>query len=103
MLGDLALDLVDGNRTAGLLLQDVAQDVLDRLVGQGTSAEGRKRCHAEQRTLKAADVRLDAVGEVFEDMGRQTDLQAGRLFAQNSETRFHVRRLEFGGEAPLEA
>ena len=39
MLGYLLLDLVDGDGFAGLFLKDVAEEVLQGIVGQGLTAE----------------------------------------------------------------
>jgi len=103
VLGDLALDLVDGDGFAGLLLEDVAEEVLDDVLGDFAVAEGLVGGDAHEGAFQAADVVADAVGEEFDDPGLERDVEALRLLLENGDTSFHVGRLELAGHAPLEA
>ena len=83
-------------------MKDVAEDVLDGVIGQRATAQRGEGCHTKERTFEAADVRFDAMGEVFEDVVGKTDVEAGGFLTQDGQTRFHVRRLKLGRQAPFE-
>ena len=103
MLGHALLDVVNAHAAARLLLQEILQQHLHALLRQRAAAERDERRHAHERAFEPADVCADALCEKFNQ--RRLDLHAerGGLLLQNRGARLHIRRLQLGGHAPLEA
>ena len=68
MLGHFALHLVDTDRPLGLLLQNVSQDMFNRLVGQRSPAQRGEGGNSEESTLKTTDIGFDPLSQIIEDV-----------------------------------
>src|ERR1051326_703550 len=102
MLGHATLNLLDRDRVARFLLQKILEQMFDRF-GRGFAATERGvGRNPDQRALQPAHVGANAIRQEFENLVAQFDLQGSRFLAQNGETSLHRRRLEFGGQTPLE-
>ena len=85
------------------LLQNVLEQMLDDFLGQFLAAERRERRHAHERAFQPAHVGANAVGQEFENLIAQLDLQGLRFLAQNRQARLDVRRLQLRRQSPFEA
>ena len=83
-------------------MQNVFQQMLDRLPGSAPCRSGGKRGDPHQRAFEPADVAANARREELVNIIVQFDLQGARFLPQNGKTRLDVGRLQFRGQAPLE-
>ena len=97
------LDHLDSDGVAAFFLQNLAQQVFHHVIGEILAGEVRVGGHANQRTLKAADIRADAVGEEGQYVLRNLHAHALHLVSQDGEAGFHIRRLQVRNETPLKA
>jgi len=103
VLGHPALDLLDGEVSTPLLLEDLAEQALDILRLDRSTGQLAEAGHAEEGTLEATHIRPNVVGKELEDLRLEPDLHGGHLLAEDGHAGFDVRGLKVGGHAPLEA
>ncbi len=102
MLGDLFLDLLDGDPPV-IGAQKIAEHFLCAFKGDGAPDQIGIGEHAVERPFELPHIGGDAVGEKFQDAGINLDFPLLDLGLQDAEAEFIIGRVNVGDEAPAEA
>ncbi len=101
VLGDLALDLLDGD-PAVVRLQDVVQHLLRRLQRDRTAEQVGVRDQAVERALQLAHVGGDLVRQELQHLRRHGDAGACRLGLQDRDAQLEGGGVQVGDHAAAE-
>src|SRR5580693_671883 len=101
MLGDLLLDLIDGDNLLRFLLQNIPQELLHSVARNLAAAQGNEGGDSHQCPFQTPDIRPNALRQKLKDLLTKLDMQDLRLLPQNRHPGLDIWRLQFGGEAPF--
>jgi hypothetical protein len=103
MFGNSLLDQFDANRVAAFFMKDFAEQAFDNFDAELFACERGEGSDADESAFKAANIGSDTIGQEIDDVVRQLDAHELRLFVENGEAHFDIRRLQIGDQTPFEA